>query len=261
MNRREDNSPMIMAAINGARRDKKYHPALPISVGEIANDASECFDAGADALHLHIRDEHGEHSLDAGQYRETVAEIKKRAPDMLLQITTESAGKYSPPEQRQLLYDLRPQYASASVSEMTADNDIASARRMYHWAAAAGVHLQHIAYSPAEVLRLSELAQSGVLPNGANDELPVLFVLGSYAGENGKPEMLIPFLAARQKCRTPMPFMTCAFGELETECLLASAKAGGDCRAGFENNIRNRDGSIARNNAERIAEIAALLRG
>ena len=252
-------APLIMAAINGARRDKTSHPALPMTTDEIAHAAAQCFAAGADALHLHIRDKNGAHSLDAGQYRETVAEIAKRAPQMAVQITTESAGKYSPAEQRKLLCELRPAWASVSLAEMLSDGDIKSAARLYRRAAENKTRLQHILYAPQEVARLANCIKDKTIPN---DDLSVLFVLGKYAPPtNGAPEMLSPFLDAMRAARLRASFMACAFGKNETACLLAAAKAGGDCRVGFENNLQNRDGSIAANNAERVAEIAALLRG
>lgn len=252
-------APLVMAAVNGARRDKTHHPALPMTTDEIARDAAACHNAGAYAAHVHVRDATGAHVLDAGLYRELLAEIVSRAPTMAVQITTESAGRYTPDAQRKLLYDLRPSYASASLTEMLSDGDEKSAARLYHWAAENEVRLQHILYRPAEVARLVKLAKDGVVPAAG---LSVLFVLGSYAPPvDGTAEMLNPFLRARLDAGLPMSFMACAFGKNETDCLLAAAAAGGDCRAGFENNLYNRDGALARDNAERVAEITALLRG
>ncbi len=52
--------------------------------------------------------------------------------------------------------------------------------------------------------------------------------------------------------------MVCAFGHGETAALAAALKAGGKARVGFENSLWNADGSLARDNAERVAAIAAL---
>ena len=250
--------PYIMVAPNGARRDKNSHPALPLTADEIAQTAAKCYAAGADALHLHIRDNRGAHSLDIGRYRETLAEIAARAPKMEVQITTESAGKYSPAAQRRLLCELRPAWASVSLTEMLADGNIKNAARSYHRAAENGVRLQHILYAPAEVMQLARQTADGVIPAG---NLSALFVLGKYAPPaDGAPEMLDAFLRARDAVRTEMRFMVCAFGKNETACLLAAAKAGGDCRIGFENNLHNQNGDCAHDNAERVSELVSLLR-
>ncbi|VAW18522.1 hypothetical protein MNBD_ALPHA11-1214, partial [hydrothermal vent metagenome] len=54
-------------------------------------------------------------------------------------------------------------------------------------------------------------------------------------------------------------FMVCAFGIGETDCLVAAAKAKGDCRVGFENNFLHRDGTIAKDNADRISALRMAL--
>ena len=83
-----------MVAPNGARRGKADHPALPITIDDIVATATACHSAGADALHLHVRDEQGAHSLDAGRYLETLAALSSALPDMPVQITTEAAGVF-----------------------------------------------------------------------------------------------------------------------------------------------------------------------
>jgi uncharacterized protein (DUF849 family) len=83
-----------MVAPNGARKTKADHPALPIGPAELAATAAACRDAGAAAIHLHVRDEAGGHSLDAGRYREATAEVRAAIGEaMIVQITTEAVGR------------------------------------------------------------------------------------------------------------------------------------------------------------------------
>ena len=259
-------APLLMVAPNGARRTRQDHPALPVTIAQIAHTAALCAAAGADAIHTHVRDAQGGHVLDAGLYREAQSAIAAAAPDLAVQITTESAGRYDAAAQRALLYDLRPAWASASLRELLSDDDTAEASRLYHWAAEAGVQLQHIVYSPDEVRRLADCMRRGVIPPPADDSQPalqLLFVLGRYADNlAGAPEMLDDFLPAYAEIPVPehhRSFMVCAFGERETDCLLAAAKAGGDCRVGFENNLHRRDGELAEDNAARVREVRELL--
>jgi uncharacterized protein (DUF849 family) len=46
---------MLQAALNGPFT-KTEHPALPVSVQELARDAAACVAAGAREIHLHPRD-------------------------------------------------------------------------------------------------------------------------------------------------------------------------------------------------------------
>jgi len=252
--------PAIMVAPNGARRTKADHPALPMTIAETVACAARCATAGAGAIHAHLRDGQGRHWLDAGAYRELIAEMGRAVPAMPVQITTEAAGRYDPAEQRALLQQVTPEGVSIALAEMLADGDRAAARRSYHALAEAGVAVQHILYDPDQVDWLARELAGGTLPD---TPLHLLFVLGRYTeGQRSTPDMLAPFLVALEALanhhEAGTDWAVCAFGPTETACLAAARRAGGKARVGFENNLFMADGRLARDNAERVAEIAAL---
>lgn len=253
--------PNLMVAPNGARRKKADHPAIPVTIAEIVDEAAACYAAGADGLHAHVRDENQDHVLDAGLYRELLSELKRRTPQIQVQITTEAVGQYSPAQQRALVNDVRPQAVSVSLVEMTSelDSELSAVRSFYHEQLQAGVAVQHILYAPKEIAALRAYMDEGVIP-AARPQL--LFVLGRYAkNQESSAAELHPFLEVLAAQNLDADWAVCAFGEGETECLLAAHEAGGKMRVGFENSLWNADGSIARNNAERVLEIRAGVRG
>ena len=65
--------PKLMVSPNGSRKMKKDHPAVPLSISEIVNTAKNCYTAGAEAMHFHVRDKNGLHVLDSGLYKEALA--------------------------------------------------------------------------------------------------------------------------------------------------------------------------------------------
>jgi 3-keto-5-aminohexanoate cleavage enzyme len=250
--------PRIMVAPNGARRGKADHPALPVTIPEIVATAAACHDAGAGAMHAHVRDAKGRHLLDAGVYRELIAEMARKVPAMPVQITSEAAGRYSPAEQRALLREIADDAEGVSIalSEMLADNDTAAARASYHALAEAGVAVQHILYDAADVHRLAREIARGTVPG---DGLTTLYVLGRYTtGQQSTPAMLTPFLDAAYETGLDADWATCAFGQGETACLRAALERGGKARVGFENNLFMADGTLAPDNAARVREIAGL---
>ena len=90
----------IAVAPNGARRTKKDHPRLPMTADEIARDAAEALEAGAAMIHLHVRDGEGVHTLDVDLYREAVKAVHAAVGDeLVVQVTTEAVGRYTPAEQ------------------------------------------------------------------------------------------------------------------------------------------------------------------
>lgn len=249
-----------MVAPNGARRTKADHPALPVTIAETVKAARACFEAGAGALHAHVRDEDQRHVLDAGRYRELLEEMALQVPDMDVQVTTEAVGRYLPAEQRALVRDLRPTMVSISLKEMLSDGEEAEARRFYQWAHASEIAVQHILYAAEEAQRFFNLLDAGVLPDAPPQ---LLFVLGRYAkDQNSAAEDLDPFLdslAERDAASPDVDWAVCAFGAGETRCLEYAANRGGKARVGFENSLWNADGSVAKDNAERVAEVAARI--
>jgi len=246
-----------MVAPNGARATKADHPALPMTIAETVETAVACLRMGAGGLHAHLRDSEGHHWLDAGAYAELIAEVARCAPDLPVQITTEAAGRYDPTSQRALLEKIKPEGVSISLAEMLADGNRSAARRSYHALAEAGVAVQHILYDRDQLAQLAAEQAARVLPAGP---LQLLFVLGRYTnGQQSDPSMLTPYLETLAALPISAEWAVCAFGRAETTCLAEALARGGSVRVGFENNTLMADGSVAPDNAARVAEIAALL--
>ena len=249
--------PKYMVAPNGARKDKNDHPNLPSTIEEIVNESKNCFLKGANGIHAHVRDKNGKHVLDSGLYKELIKELAKNIPQLPVQITTEAVGIYSPKDQIQIVKDVMPESASVALSEMIPnDKDTDLASKFYYWSLENDVHIQHILYSPKDFLKLAQYIKLKVIPN---DNLQVLFVLGRYSLDfESKISDLDPFMMVQKKFFENIDWGVCAFGKEETDCLLRALAIGGKARIGFENNFYNRDGSLAKNNAERVDEIVKL---
>ncbi|GLO69080.1 3-keto-5-aminohexanoate cleavage protein [Phaeobacter inhibens] len=244
----------LMVAPNGARRRQADHAGLPLRTAEIAATAATCQRAGADALHLHVRDRDGGHSLDAGRYRAAMAAVAEAAPGMAIQITTESAGVFDVADQLACLEALRPAAASVSIREMARDWRLAS--RAYAVCAEAGTEVQHILYGADCIAELRRAYARGDVPVQMRS---AIFVLGQYAPPRlAHPAELRPFLAATADL--DLDWGLCAFGQEEHACLLAGLEAGGRLRIGFENNTQAADGSEYPDNAASVAAFVALAR-
>lgn len=243
----------IAVAPNGARKTKADHPALPITPDELSATARSCVDAGATMIHLHVRDASGAHSLDAGRYREATAAVRESCGDsIVIQVTTEAVGRYTPDEQMACIRALEPEAASFAVRELIPDvASEADAKAFFGWVQEAGIQAQFILYSPEDVERFEALVARGVLPAGRQ---LLLFVLGRYAkDQTSEPHELLPFIQANQSGH---PWAVCAFGPKEAACALTAAALGGHARVGFENNLFLPDGQLAPNNAALVASVA-----
>jgi 3-keto-5-aminohexanoate cleavage enzyme len=253
----------IMLAPNGARKGHADHPNLPVTIDEVAREAAQCPPAGVQAIHVHVRDEQGRHSIDAERYIAATGAIRRLAgSELIVQMTTEAVGQFTPPQQIAAVRAVRPEAVSIAVTELVPDPSAeAAAAELYKWAHQNRIAVQHIAYVPDEFDHLLDLIARGVIPGKRHS---VIFPLGRYvAGQESNPAELIPFLAKVVGNGGPERFdwWVCAFGAAETTSLVAAAALGGHCRIGFENSFTNADGSRAENNAERIADLKQALVG
>lgn len=245
-----------MVAPNGARRTKADHPAIPVSIEETVVTARACFEAGAGAIHAHVRDETDAHVLDVERYRSLLAQMQQSVPDMVVQITTEAVGRYSAEEQRTLLRELRPAFASIALAELISDCDDAAYAAFLMELETQGTHPQHIVYDAEQFSRLLTIFEEQTTPTPLPD---TLFVLGRYTkGQVSTPADLDPFLKILAR-HPETPWTICAFGPGETDCLARAAELGGRVRVGFENSLWNRDGSVATDNVERVREVTKAI--
>lgn len=251
-------SVSLALAPNGGRRLKADHPALPLTPDELGREAEAALEAGAAMLHMHVRDAAGRHLLDADAYAAAMDAVRDRVGNrMMVQITSESLGRYTPAEQHALIRAVRPEAVSIALRELVPDaaheTDFAG---LLCWMKDARVMPQIILYDAADLTRLQALHDRGVIPW---DSVPVIFALGRYTSEQtATPEDLLRILGSG--VARPAEWMICAFGPNEARIATAAALLGGDLRIGFENNMARPDGTRAANNAEQIAHMAQVLR-
>jgi len=247
----------IMVAPNGARLPKEEHEALPLITEDIANTALQCQNSGANAIHLHVRDDKFKHVLDVKRYEETIAAIQSKcSDDFIVQATTEAVGMYEPQEMISLIKQLKPQATSVAIKELLPSNDnkieLENAKAFYKFSREENIGVQHILYSSDDLRRLHKLLEQEVI---TGEKHSILFVLGRYAkGQRCETSELIPFLETLKnlKLENSVQWMLCAFGEMEIPSLVAASILGGHCRIGFENSRVLPNGTKAKNNASQV---------
>lgn len=240
----------IAVAPNGARKLKTDHPAVPLTPAELARTAAECLEAGASMIHVHVRKPDGTHLLDAEAYQAATDAIRAAVGrSLVIQITSEALGLYTPAEQISVVRAVRPEAVSLALREIVpTEAEEAAFADLLGWCRAESVAPQIILYTPEEVVRLHAFGERGLLPW---DDIPVLYVLGRYsAGNMSCPRDLLPFIAP------DMPrfghWSVCAFGKHEAACVVTGALLGGHARVGFENNELLPGGQRAASNAELV---------
>jgi uncharacterized protein (DUF849 family) len=235
----------LMVAPNGARLTKLDHPKLPILINEISDTALACAEAGANAIHIHVRDSQNRHSLDPKIYAKTVKAIRSKT-SIHLQISSEAAGIFNVYDQKYCLENSPVNDVSVSLSELERSPELFSG--IYNNARIASIDIQHILYDAQDLKRLLKYYDAGIIPE---ETRRAIFVLGKYKkNQISSPKDISPFLEmlGNQK----LQWSVCAFGLNEHQCLLEALNLGGDVRIGFENNTKSNDGTVFENNESSV---------
>lgn len=74
----------ISATINGAFFSKRANPAVPVTAEEIIASAEECIAAGANIIHLHVRDEAGFNVLETERFRTVIDALRQKHPHVAI---------------------------------------------------------------------------------------------------------------------------------------------------------------------------------
>ncbi len=108
----------VKAALNGART-KQEHPAIPVTPGELALEASAAVAAGAHALHVHPRNSSGVEDLSDRSVSEAITAIRNAVPGIPVGVTT---GEWIFPDPATRLstvssWSVLPDFASVNFEE------------------------------------------------------------------------------------------------------------------------------------------------
>lgn len=88
---------ILTCAVCGENAFNRKHPHFPVTPAEIAAAALEAQDAGATAVHLHVRNpENGDGSRDPALFRELVERVRTRGLRSILNLTCGGGAKYIP---------------------------------------------------------------------------------------------------------------------------------------------------------------------
>lgn len=251
----------IIVAPNGARKTKQDHAQLPMTIEEMVADAKACQTAGATMIHLHARDAQGRHSLEVDDNLDIYHAVKAAVGDsMIVQLTTEAVGMYSPQQQMALIKAVKPEAASFALRELIPDEQSEEQGFVFFdWVAAQGILSQIILYDQADIERYFSLLERGVLPKHNQH---ALVVLGRYHEAQQSSPWDLRTLHLERFIEENVRCAVCAFGVREQDCLIHALLLGLDVRVGFENNHLSADGQPANCNAEqvqRLKEVSKLL--
>lgn len=109
---------IVQACLNGAR-PAGFHPALPTTPDALVADAAAAVRAGANELHVHIRDSDGRETLRPEMVDATIDGLRRACPGTLVGISSGAWIERDDRRRREFIaaWSVLPDYASVNLNE------------------------------------------------------------------------------------------------------------------------------------------------
>jgi uncharacterized protein (DUF849 family) len=261
-------SSILTCAVTGNLTRPDMNENLPITPREIADSALEAADAGAAAVHIHVRHpETGAPSMELEHYRECVDRIRDRNSALIINLTCGPGGRFQPSDEDprvagprtnltfpwkrvEHVVALKPDAASLDLNTMSFGREIvintresvtAMAAAMYE----AGVKPEIELFDTGDIELARDLFADGTLRVPAMASI----VLGIKYGFPATPEAL-----AFAKAILPPQIEWAAFGTgRQSFPMVAQAwLMGGNVRVGMEDTVKISANEKATSNAQLV---------
>jgi uncharacterized protein (DUF849 family) len=252
---------LITVAPTGAESSKADVPALPVTLAELLSTAKECEAVGASVIHVHIRDDAAQPTLDLGRLRETVAALRA---DTRLIVQLSSGGAVTDPEEHRLrVLEASPDMASCTMGTVNFGDDVFLNRwafivELHQRMQASGIVPEYEIFDLGHLAALQRLLGKYGLPAGGH--VHVDFVMGVPGGMPGTTEALVACAQAVKDLPEGTTFSATGIGRTTLPVLLAALSAGGHLRVGMEDTITYAKGQPVDSNAQLVARAAGLAR-
>ena len=228
------------------------HPGMPVSLDELLHELSACFDAGADGVHLHVRDHTGAETLDPAIVSETCRRVRRAAQDVghdpEVGLTT---GEWIVPDLDDRIAMIR---AWEGVDCATVNLSEAGFERIMAAMIEVGIGIDVGLWAPQE---LDVVVGSGLLPHA--QRISIELAPGEPYFLTGDPKAVAQQVNdALDDSGSTCPRLTHGMDRWTWPLVLDAFSRGHDTRVGFEDSFLLPHGQMAQNNAELVRAAVAI---
>ncbi|WP_017613199.1 3-keto-5-aminohexanoate cleavage protein [Nocardiopsis salina] len=234
----------IVACLNGDRRPGS-HPALPVSLDQMVEDAHSAVDAGATDLHVHPRGPGGAESLDPQVVGSLMERLRDDGPQVPVSLTTALSAESDPVRR----YDLVQRWASPTLPDSVTVN-------LHEAGSVDLVHLLHDRRVDVEAGLWTVDAARILVATGIT--VSAVLIEPTQVQIDDARRNADTIVALLDRAEDSRPRMLHGADATAWPLLEAALAAGMDVRIGLEDTLRLPDGEEARSNADLVARAAEM---
>jgi len=259
---------IITVALVGGVHGREANPNIPCQPDEIAQSAYDCVNAGAQVIHIHVRDKNNNTTGDINVYNEVLAAIRSKAPNAIIQVGNGFGVLKSPDgtermpsfEERLKLLDINPPPDMLTINagtftfagKWTFLNPPDFNEKFCRGCLDRRIPVEVECYDISQIYNMLDLHRKGLLPA----PIHFSFVTGVINGIAAHPKNLM--LMADTIPENSI-WQVIAVGRAQMPMITMGVALGGNVRVGLEDNIYSSKGVLAKSNAhfvERVVNIA-----
>jgi uncharacterized protein (DUF849 family) len=266
---------LITCAVTGNLTTPEMTPHLPITPEQIAEACLGAAEAGAAAVHIHVRDpKTGRPSMEINYYREVIERVRARNKHVIINLTTGPGGRFAPdpedpkiagpgttlmrPEKRvEHIALLKPDICTLDLNTMNSGKEVVintpgSIRRMAAVIREAGVKPEIELFDSGDIALCIDLIKDGTLQG------PILcsIVMGVKYGFQPSPDTV---LYARGLLPPGTVWTAFGTGRMAFPMVAQSYLAGGHVRVGLEDAVYLDKGVLAPSNAAMVEKARGIV--
>ena len=250
------NRVILTVAPTGSSTPAAKCPGLPVTPAEIAAETYECWKAGASVVHLHVRDDQGNASMEYEKFRESVALIREKC-DIVINMTT--AGGFGVPDDERILpLDLIPEMATMDAGSMNVKGDfvfhnsVAFLEKLGRRAQELGIRPEIEVMDTGMVYTALRLIEQGYIKSPPHFQM----VLGM---ENGMAATVENLVYIKNLLPPGATWSAFGVGKAHLTILMATLALGGHVRVGMEDNIYLDAGQKASSNVDFVERTRRII--
>jgi len=249
---------LLTVAPTGAETAKADAPALPCSLDELVSTAKACQAAGAAVIHVHVRDDDAQPTLDLGRVTAALDAVRE-ATDLVVQVSTGGAVTDSEADRLRVL-DAGPDAASLTCGTVNFGTDVFLNRwelieRLFLDMRDREIVPEFELFDLGHVATLHRLLDKHGAPYGGHVHCDL--VMGVPGGMPGTLGALTACIAALP---TGATWSATGVGRTTLPVMLAALAGGGHLRVGMEDTLTFAPGQPVRDNAGLVERAAAFAR-
>jgi 3-keto-5-aminohexanoate cleavage enzyme len=251
---------IITAAVTGSAATREQNPNVPYSPKEITTEALRCWRAGAQVVHVHVRDPFSGQPAFQKEYFQEVVERVRTDSDMIINLTTSAFNLQGEDvgEQRLMPAGLGPDMCSLDVGSLNFRGRVFI--NPDHWVKKAAQRMREMGVKPEmELFEVGHAVQAcNLIERGLiNDPAYFQICLGISWGA---PADLESLLAIKSRLPQNCQWSALATGARQLNIITHAMLLGGHVRVGFEDNLYLSKGVKADSNAQFVERAVALSR-